>query len=43
MLKGRIALCLGIGIAIVALGSAAHADKIKNVTCEQFLAMDEGA
>jgi hypothetical protein len=38
-----MALCLGIGIAIVALGSAAHADKIKNVTCEQFLAMDEGA
>ena len=43
MLRGRIALCLGIGIAIVALGSAAHADKIKNITCEQFLAMDEGA
>jgi hypothetical protein len=43
MLRGKNALCLGIGIAIVALGSAAHADKIKNITCEQFLAMDEGS
>ena len=43
MMTRRIALCLAIGIAFVALGSAAHADKVKNITCEQFVAMDEGA
>jgi hypothetical protein len=44
MLKGRIALGLGIGLGMVALGTPALAgDKLKDVTCEQFLAMDENA
>ena len=42
MAIGRIALGLGIGVGIVALASPALAkDKLKDITCEQFLALDE--
>ncbi len=37
-----LALALGAGIGIVLSGGAAYADKIKDISCEQFLAMDEG-
>ena len=43
MSKLALAICLSIAAGIVTLGTVAHADKVKNITCEQFLAMDEGA
>lgn len=41
--KLALAICLSIAAGTLALGTVAHADKLKNITCEQFLAMDEGA
>ena len=41
MTRLALVLCLSAAFGIVLLGSAAHADKIKDITCEQFLAMDE--
>jgi hypothetical protein len=43
MTRFALVLCLSAAFGIVLPGSAAHADKVKNITCEQFLAMDEGA
>lgn len=41
----QTALSLGFSMAlgIVAAATVAHADKFKDITCEQFLAMDESA
>ena len=41
MFKLSLTLALGAAVGIVSLGNLAHADKIKDITCEQFLAMDE--
>jgi hypothetical protein len=41
MKKTAIALSLGAGLGILLSASAASADKLKDVTCDQFLAMDE--
>ena len=43
MSKLALAICMSIAAGTLALGTVAHADKVKNITCEQFLAMDEGA
>jgi hypothetical protein len=43
MFRFALVLCLSAAFGIVLPGSAAHADKVKNITCEQFLAMDEDA
>lgn len=41
-MKGRALMVAMIsGLWMLLLGTAAHADKLKDVTCEQFLAMDE--
>jgi hypothetical protein len=41
----KLALALGLVAAggLVSLGNPAHADKIKDITCAQFLEMDENA
>ena len=41
MKKSAIALSLGAGLGILLSAGAANADKLKDVSCEQFLAMDE--
>ena len=41
MKKTVIALSLGAGLGILVSADAASADKLKDVTCDQFLAMDE--
>jgi hypothetical protein len=41
MKKTVIALSLGAGLGILVSAGAASADKLKDVTCDQFLAMDE--
>ena len=41
MSKFGLVLGLGIVLAISAVASGAWADKLQNITCEQFLAMDE--
>jgi predicted GTPase len=41
MKKTTIALSLGAGLGILVSAGAASADKLKDVTCDQFLAMDE--
>jgi hypothetical protein len=43
MSKFTLALAVSAAVGIVSLGSMAHADKIKDVTCAQFLAMDANA
>ena len=40
MKKTAIALSLGAGLGILVSAGAASADKLKDVTCDQFLAMD---
>ena len=37
----RLGLAFALALGIVAFGGIAQADKIKDITCEQFLAMDE--
>lgn len=41
MKKTTIALSLGAGLGILLSAGAANADKLKDVSCAQFLAMDE--
>jgi hypothetical protein len=41
MKKTTIALSLGAGLGILVSAGAVSADKLKDVTCDQFLAMDE--
>jgi hypothetical protein len=41
MKKAAIALSLGAGLGILVSAGAASADKLKDVTCDQFLAMGE--
>ena len=41
MIQFSLVLALSAVFGIVLPASAAHADKIKDITCEQFLAMDE--
>lgn len=43
MSKLALALGLAAAVGIVSLGNPAHADKIKDITCERFLAMDANA
>ena len=38
-MKVSSVLRLGVACAVVALGTAANAAKLKDITCEQFLAM----
>jgi len=40
-LRATLTFGLIFGLGVVTFGGAAQADKIKDVTCEQFLAMDE--
>ena len=41
MKKTTIALTLGAGLGILLSAGVATADKLKDITCDQFLAMDE--
>jgi hypothetical protein len=41
MKKTTIALSLGAGLGILLSVGVASADKLKDMTCDQFLAMDE--
>ena len=41
MKKTTIALSLGAGLGILVFAGVASADKLKDVTCDQFLAMNE--
>jgi len=41
MKRLALVLSLGAGLGILAAGGAAQADKLKDITCEQYLAMDE--
>jgi hypothetical protein len=43
MSRFALALALSAAVGIVSLGNLAHADKIKDITCVQFLAMDANA
>lgn len=43
MMRTALTFCLAVALGLVVFGTAAHADKLKHVTCAQFLAMEPGA
>ena len=43
MTKHKAVMFVALAAGMMAVAAVAHADKIKDITCEQFLAMDEEA
>ncbi len=41
MKRLALVLSLGAGLGILVAGGVAQADKLKDITCDQYLAMDE--